>query len=346
MADLRAVFEEAETKGYFIEAVFMEAVMGEGNPGNPIELEFYKAARELTLKHDSMLLIDSVQAGFRAHGVLSIVDYPGFQDAEAPDFEVFSKALNGGQYPLSIVALSRRAVANYREGIYGNTMTGNPRACEVATSVLKEMAKWRDNVKEVGAYAKAEFEKVRQKYSPAITAVTGTGLLYAVHLDKHHYPVVAVDGAEYWLRTVGLGVVHGGHNALRFTPCFTITKTEVDLQVALVSQFIDRSKALSPVLKHIESSDQVCEAKSPTDKQVIASLELRGHLFDTQFVNDALKAIEEHHALAHFENLRLGATNKDVTEMTLQVIGRDSIVVDTLVALLKSLAQQRNCLVA
>ena len=33
-------------------------------------------------------------------GSLSVVDYPGYETAEAPDMETYSKALNGGQYPL------------------------------------------------------------------------------------------------------------------------------------------------------------------------------------------------------------------------------------------------------
>ena len=70
--------------------------------------------------------MDSIQAGLRAHGVLSIVDYPNFEKAEAPDMETFSKALNAGQYPLSVLAVNARAAGLYRKGTYGNTMTTNP----------------------------------------------------------------------------------------------------------------------------------------------------------------------------------------------------------------------------
>jgi hypothetical protein len=47
----------------FLEAMFMESVMGEGNPGVAITPEFYSAARRLTLKNDGMLLVDNIQAG-------------------------------------------------------------------------------------------------------------------------------------------------------------------------------------------------------------------------------------------------------------------------------------------
>ncbi|MDX1381142.1 MAG: aminotransferase class III-fold pyridoxal phosphate-dependent enzyme, partial [Xanthomonadales bacterium] len=75
---LEQVFAYAEDNDLFIEAFFMEPVMGEGNPGRAITPEFYARARELTREHGSVLLVDSIQAGLRAHGVLSITDFPGF----------------------------------------------------------------------------------------------------------------------------------------------------------------------------------------------------------------------------------------------------------------------------
>jgi hypothetical protein len=46
--------------------------------------------------------------------------------------------------------------------------------------------------------------------------------------------VVGPDGLERWLRLRGLGVIHGGRNALRFTPHFRITSAEVALVLSLV----------------------------------------------------------------------------------------------------------------
>src|SRR4249919_4195941 len=102
---LRQVFADAETNNWHIEAMFLEPVMGEGDPGRAVPPAFYVAARELTKAHGTLLMVDSIQAGLRAHGVLSIVDYPGFENMEAPDMETYSKAINGGQYPLSVLAV-------------------------------------------------------------------------------------------------------------------------------------------------------------------------------------------------------------------------------------------------
>ncbi|KAG1467230.1 hypothetical protein G6F57_013114 [Rhizopus arrhizus] len=68
-AGLRKVFEDAARNHWFVEAVFLEPVMGEGDPGRSVPPAFYALARELTRAHGSLLLLDSIQAGLRAHGV-------------------------------------------------------------------------------------------------------------------------------------------------------------------------------------------------------------------------------------------------------------------------------------
>ena len=71
---LRKVFADADANGWFIEAMFLEPVMGEGDPGRSVPRDFYDAARELTTAHGALLLVDSIQAGLRATGYASIVD--------------------------------------------------------------------------------------------------------------------------------------------------------------------------------------------------------------------------------------------------------------------------------
>jgi acetylornithine/succinyldiaminopimelate/putrescine aminotransferase len=136
---LQAAFDHAEADGCFVELLGIEPVMGEGIPGLAVTREFYDHARQLTLQKNALLLMDSIQAGLRCSGTLSIVDYPGFESADAPDFETFSKALNGGQYPLSVLALGPRTYDLYKCGTYGNTMTGNPRALDIGAAILQQV---------------------------------------------------------------------------------------------------------------------------------------------------------------------------------------------------------------
>ncbi len=228
---LRQAFADAEANGWHIEAMFLEPVMGEGNPGRAVTPEFYAVARELTKAHGTLLLVDSIQAGLRAHGVLSIVDYPGFEGLEAPDMETYSKALNAGQYPLSVLAVGERAAALYRKGIYGNTMTTNPRAMDVACAVLAGLsAELRSNIRERGAEFIRKFEALARELPGMITAVQGTGLLLSCELASD-FKCYGSGSTEEFMRENGIGVIHGGVNSLRFTPYFNLRSEEVDLVV-------------------------------------------------------------------------------------------------------------------
>ena len=348
LAGLEALFENAKNNSEFVEAVYIEAVMGEGNPGQKITPAFYALARKLTLEHNSLLVIDSVQAGIRCHGCLSIVDYPGFETQACPDFEVFSKAINGGQFPVSIVALSTRAVASYKRGVYGNTMTTSPRACEVVatiiTSLSHENSSARSNIVEMGKYAVAEFTTLMGRFPQAITNVTGTGLLYAVHLDPHVYPVVAVAGAEYWLRLQGVGVIHGGENALRFTPHFRVTREEIDLQVHTLERFLKATGYLTPQLEQIEHASEGVKGRTGSDFTGESLMYfIKGHLFDRNVVNAILNAVESHQCMANITRLRLGCCATEESEMTLEVRAMDGVDALTAVLSVEEICAKNGC---
>ncbi len=233
--DLQSAFSRAEEENYFIELLALEPVQGEGSPGQAVTREFYDEARRLTSEHGSLLLVDSIQAGFRGKGSLSIVDYPGFQTAEAPDLETWSKALNGGQFPFSVLGLSERAAELYVVGIYGNTMTTNPRALETAVEVLSKVTpELRANIIEKGDEFLLKLGGLQKEFPNEITLVQGSGLLLCAELNPETLPVVGFGCVEEWCRLNGLGVIHGGKNALRFTPHFDITSEEIDLVIDIV----------------------------------------------------------------------------------------------------------------
>ena len=249
---LRAVFARAEEEGFFIELMAMEPVMGEGNPGQCVTREFYDTARSLCTEHGSMLIVDSIQAGLRGQGCLSIIDYEGFEDCEIPDMETWSKALNAGQYPLSVVGLSEKAASQYVVGIYGNTMTTNPRALETAISVLDRITPdLRNNIRQRGSEFVEKLEILAEEFPNSIVSVQGTGLLLCAEMHPEDLPVIGFGCVEEWCRENGLGVIHGGQNALRFTPHFAITSAEIDLIIDI----------LRDCLNHFSSADKV-EAES------------------------------------------------------------------------------------
>ena len=236
---LRDIYAKAEKDNVFIELMAIEPVQGEGNPGQCISREFYDEARKLTKAHGSLLLIDSIQAGIRGQGCLSIIDYDGFQDCEEPDLETWSKAVNAGQYPFSVLGMNSRASELYVNGIYGNTMTSNPRALETASTVLDNITpELRKNIRVRGAEFVEKLNILKKEFPEYVVKVQGTGLLCSIELKPDILPVIGFDAVEPWCRRRGLGVIHGGSNALRFTPHFWITSEEIDLIISIVREAI------------------------------------------------------------------------------------------------------------
>jgi acetylornithine/succinyldiaminopimelate/putrescine aminotransferase len=237
LAGLTAAFNWAKSENVWFESVYMEPVMGEGDPGKAITPEFYKLARQLTAASGTLLVIDSIQAGIRAQGCLSICDYPGFRELEPPDMETYSKAVNAGQFPLSIVALAQKAAGLYVRGVYGNTKTTNPRALDVAVAVLDQLTPAvRRNVVDRGRELLDKFAGLAREFPDVVRKVQGTGLLISIDVHPEAFQIVGRGQLEEYLRVNGIGVIHGGANSLRFTPHFEMTTKEVDLLVGALRQ--------------------------------------------------------------------------------------------------------------
>jgi acetylornithine/succinyldiaminopimelate/putrescine aminotransferase len=245
LTTLWRTFEEVDRAGFCFEAAFVEPVMGEGVPGLAMTPEYYTAIRALTKDTGTLLVVDSIQAALRAQGCLSIVDYPGFESCDAPDMETYSKALNAGQYPLSVVALTEEVAATYVTGLYGNTMTGNARAMEAACAVMDAMTDGiRANIRARGRDLVAGLQALSREFPGAIDTVVGTGLMVSAMLNPSRYRVLGEGGFEEYLRRHGIEMIHGGESGLRFTPPFDITSEEVRLIVSVVRQGL-----LEPALK-------------------------------------------------------------------------------------------------
>jgi acetylornithine/succinyldiaminopimelate/putrescine aminotransferase len=120
--------------------------------------------------------------------------------------------------------------------VYGNTMTTNPRALDIAATVLGSLTpELRNNIRGKGQMFLDKLNKLKEELGGRITKVQGTGLLFSCELDPG-YKCYGVGSTEEWLRERGLGVIHGGENSLRFTPHFAMREDELQLVLQLVKQ--------------------------------------------------------------------------------------------------------------
>jgi acetylornithine/succinyldiaminopimelate/putrescine aminotransferase len=132
-----------------------------------------------------------------------------------------------------VLALSDRCASAYRRGLYGNTMTSNPRALDVGIAVLDSLDDdLRENIRARGRELRDKLGALAKTTDGAIVGAQGTGLLLSCELDER-YKVHGSDSTEDYLRRIGLAVIHGGKCSLRYTPNFTIGEKEVDLIVNL-----------------------------------------------------------------------------------------------------------------
>jgi acetylornithine/succinyldiaminopimelate/putrescine aminotransferase len=118
-------------------------------------------------------------------------------------------------------------------------MTTNPRALETAVAVLERITpELRQNIRDRGREFVDKLKALAEELPGTITQVQGTGLLLSAELDPEKMKVVGFDDVEVWCRKKGLGVIHGGINALRYTPHFNITSEEVDLVIDITRDAI------------------------------------------------------------------------------------------------------------
>jgi 4-aminobutyrate aminotransferase-like enzyme len=133
--------------------------------------------------------------------------------------------------------MNERAVSLYRKGVYGNTMTTNPRAMDVAVAVLNSITpQLRENIRARGWELLEKLGALQEQLDGRITAVQGTGLLLSAELDSRRYKSFGADSSEEYMRMHGINVIHGGENSLRFTPHFNMTSAEVDLVVKVTRE--------------------------------------------------------------------------------------------------------------
>ena len=113
-------------------------------------------------------------------------------------------------------------------------MTANPRGLDVANFVLDKFTDdISENIVKQGVYFKEQLLKLQSEFSSMILEVQGTGLLLSAEINLD-FPVFGMNGLERKLKLRGVNVIHGGRNALRFTPPFTIKKLYIDLIIEVI----------------------------------------------------------------------------------------------------------------
>lgn len=214
--------------------VMLEPVQGEGGV-IPATREFMQGLRELTKRHNILLIVDEVQTGFGRTGELFAYQLSNI----VPDIMTLGKGIGGG-VPLAAL-LCREEIACFEAGDQGGTYNGNPLMTAVGAAVLKALLApgFMESVREKGAYLSTGLQNLSTKHG--LGAERGEGLLRALDLGSEIGPKI-VDMARD-MGPVGLLLNSPRPNLLRFMSALNVTKEEIDQMLTMLSEILDRIKA-------------------------------------------------------------------------------------------------------
>jgi diaminobutyrate-2-oxoglutarate transaminase len=206
-------------------AVIIEAVQGEGGSIVP-NPRFLQNIREITLRHEVLLICDEIQCGLGRTGKMFAFEHSGI----VPDIVTMSKALGGIGFPISAIAY-REELNTLPAGKSIGTFRGNMVAFAAGAAALEYMV--REDIPGHAAVLGAKLlEKLKQNEteSPIVGEVRGLGLMLGVEMVKDKQAKEPSPEYAKKIRTFchrhGVLVEIGGHhnNVVRLLPPLVITR--------------------------------------------------------------------------------------------------------------------------
>ncbi|MBN2049771.1 MAG: aspartate aminotransferase family protein [Spirochaetales bacterium] len=222
-------------------AVIIEAIQGEGGSIVP-NPRFLRNIREITRRHDVLLICDEIQCGLGRTGKMFAFEYSGI----VPDIVTMSKALGGVGFPISAIAY-RESLNTWPAGKTIGTFRGNMVAFAAGNAALKFMVR-----EEIPARAAALGEKVLsglkeiEKKSSIVGEARGIGLMMGIEMvkdkkTKEPAPEYAKKVRSYAHRK-GVMIEVGGHhnNVARLLPPLVIPEELALKGVAIIGEVIEQ----------------------------------------------------------------------------------------------------------
>ncbi len=184
---LAALSEILEQHGDRIAAVCIEPIV-QGAGGMIVQPEgFLREVRELTRRHDVLLIADEVAVGFGRTGKMFACEH---EDVE-PDLMCVAKGISGGYLPLAATFATQAIFDAFlgepwegRTFYHGHTYTGNPLACAAAVASLELFEKNRlvEQVRKKSGALAQMLDDLRQL--PHVGDVRQKGFMAGIELVK------------------------------------------------------------------------------------------------------------------------------------------------------------------
>ncbi len=212
-------------------AIILEPVQGEGGI-LPAAKGFLKAIRDLCDRHKIVLIFDEVQAGMGRIGTFFAYQAFGVE----PDIACIAKGMGGG-FPVGAMVAKRAYGEALTVGTHGTTYGGNPLACAVAGTVMKEMLKpgFLEHVNKMSELLIGGLKDI-QRRSNKITDVRGIGLLIGVDTTINIKTLLSA------LQKNGLMATQAGDATLRLVPPLIINEEQVQQALAIIEKTLNENE--------------------------------------------------------------------------------------------------------
>lgn len=204
-------------------AIIIEPVQGEGGltPADPV---FLKGLRDLCDSEKIALIFDEIQSGMGRLGYFNAYDAFLQEDGSVvtPDIVCWAKGMGSG-FPVGAVGARTEFGEVLIPGTHGTTYGGNPLACAVATSVMKQLLApgFLDNVRARGQQF-TDGLKALQRESNKITEIKGSGLMVGLNTT------LDIKALLKGLQDNGMMATQAGSATLRLTPPLIVNEAEIE----------------------------------------------------------------------------------------------------------------------
>ncbi|KAK5702921.1 4-aminobutyrate transaminase [Elasticomyces elasticus] len=221
-AEEKRCLEEAEkimtTFHSPVAAIVIEPVQSEGGD-NHASPAFFKGLREITRKHNILMIVDEVQTGVGATGKFWAHEHWDMQDP--PDMVTFSKKAQTAGYYFGNPDL--RPNKPYRQF---NTWMGDPARALLFRAIIQEIERLDlvRNTAETGEYLYNGLASLSERYPQEIQNLRGKGQGTFIAWDSPRRDEVLRKA-----KGVGINIGGSGERAVRLRPMLIFQKKHADL---------------------------------------------------------------------------------------------------------------------
>ena len=247
-------------------AILIEGVQGEGGV-TPASPEYLLGLRALCDEKKWLLLLDGVQCGHYRTGKFQsfqrILENVGqasrlsqtsdSKDGDRrdacptnflPDGLSMAKSLGGG-FPIGAFWVRAPYADLLSAGTHGTTYGGTPLACAVALAILEVIEKENlaENANKLGAWLKAEIERLAKTYPTVVKSARGLGFILGLELAEKIPAFAASDKSAAIqfvnrLHAAGVMTVPAGTQIVRLLPPLNLKPQEAGEGISKIEEVV------------------------------------------------------------------------------------------------------------